>query len=238
MKMPFAPKDDAKAAAERQEKKKRTRALTVLPARGALAETSPAERTFVIFGVPRGGTSAVAGTLMRLGVDMGENLRGNHEDRDFVEKDLAHMKAAIAARNASKPVWGWKYPEAIRYLEDLVADLRNPELILVCRDPAALMMGHVRWHNREAEEALEHALTAQLRNVELVQRLGLRTAVVSYEKAMVFPRHFTRQLARFAGLEAPKPRQLDQIATFLEAGSYKSAQTADGSEAKGRRADK
>ena len=51
-------------------------------------------RTFVCFGVARGGTSAVAGTMQRLGVFMGSDLPNNYEVvANFFEK----LKAAPEA---------------------------------------------------------------------------------------------------------------------------------------------
>ncbi len=40
-------------------------------------------RTFIVFGIPRGGTTMVAGVINILGVDMGTNLPINSEDNDF-----------------------------------------------------------------------------------------------------------------------------------------------------------
>ena len=40
-------------------------------------------RTYVCSGVTRGGTSAVAGAMRKLGVFMGDNLLNNHEDPEM-----------------------------------------------------------------------------------------------------------------------------------------------------------
>ena len=40
-------------------------------------------RTFVVFGVPRGGTTMVARIVEQLGVPMGQNLPANYEDQAF-----------------------------------------------------------------------------------------------------------------------------------------------------------
>lgn len=186
--------------------------------------TEPGPRTFIVFGVPRGGTSAVAGALLRLGVDMGPKLPKNHEDPDFVKQDIAHMAAAIERRNQDKTVWGWKYPEAAGYLEDIIGRVRNPHLVLVCRDPAALMQGLSRWGGYQPLDALQHSVEAQMANIDLVRKLELPTAVVSYEKVLVYPRRFVRQLAKFSGMPVPEKDGMREIVSFLEAGSYKSAE--------------
>jgi len=43
----------------------------------------PAQKTFIVFGVPRGGTTMVARVVEKLGVVMGTNLPLNYEDDEF-----------------------------------------------------------------------------------------------------------------------------------------------------------
>ncbi len=69
------------------------------------------EKTFVICGVQRGGTSMVAGTMRALGVDMGP-AGINHEDAAINEMHLDDMSNYIETRNHDAPVWGFKLPHA------------------------------------------------------------------------------------------------------------------------------
>src|SRR5687768_64110 len=90
--------------------------------------------TVVILGVPRGGTTMVAGVAKRCGLSIGSRLPGNLEDPDFSISDVGRMERTIVARNASMKVWGWKYPRAASYLPELLPKLRNPRIIMVWRD--------------------------------------------------------------------------------------------------------
>lgn len=179
-------------------------------------------RTYVCFGVARGGTSAVAGAMQRLGVFMGDGLPNNYEDPRFgLGQSPARMREAIAERNAAHDVWGWKFPAASNYLERLSKDLRNPYLVVVFRDIAATMKGHMRWHNHEITLAANEILVQQQKNWLLVERWRVPTLLVSYEKAILDPRLFVQELAGHLGRPVPQGDAMDRIVAFLAPGSYK-----------------
>ena len=102
------------------------------------------ENTVVIVGVQRGGTSMVAGVARELGVNLGKNLGNNHEDPEFLSKDLDKIRNVIASRNQSFDVWGWKMPHSSEYLLELLADVRNPFVIVVVRNLLAVSYTHLR----------------------------------------------------------------------------------------------
>jgi len=185
-------------------------------------QTAPdTPRTFVCLGVPRGGTSAVAGTMQRLGLFIGEGMDKNYEDPDFAAKPFDHMQRAVAARNKAHPVWGWKFPGAVNYLERLLPDLLNPHLVIVYRDVVATAHGQARRHDRTLQQGAHETLIHQQRNWMLMERLALPTAVVSYEKAMLEPAAFVRELAGFMALPVPRPRDIRALGKFLSPGRYK-----------------
>ena len=195
----------------------------------------PPERTIVCIGTPRGGTSMVAGAIAMLGVPMGKDLPENIEDPNFnpIDHDTArrgpfidHVRQTVRERNATHPVWGWKYPRADRYLKDIVADLRNPRLVVVQRDPAPATIRGVRAARRLGEdEAAAAYRTARERlkvmatQLDMVEALGLPSYLLSYEKAVLFPRRFLRDLAGFVG--CPLPDDVSPILEFMKPGKYK-----------------
>src|ERR1700722_17430936 len=127
-------------------------------------EATLSAKTAIVFGVARGGTSMAAGAARGLGFYMGHALE-NNEDLEFSYKSLEHMKNMIRARNVQYRKWGWKFPAAANYLDDLLAHVRNPHLIVVCRDLAATSAGHVRWHQRETSFAISDILLQTQKNI-------------------------------------------------------------------------
>lgn len=169
-------------------------------------------RTVVCLGTPRGGTSMVAGAIAGMGVFMGDNLLSNVEDPLFnpdIDKSLpmdafkARLPEVIAARNNAHTLWGWKYPRAARYLEEIIPLLRNPHLVLVHRDPVPATLRARPRHDRATFHELRRRLRMELENLNLSQSAGCPALMVSYERASRNPEGFIGQLADFLQVGPP-----------------------------------
>ncbi|MEO1491836.1 MAG: sulfotransferase [Pseudomonadota bacterium] len=176
--------------------------------------------TYVIVGVPRSGTSMIAGCLERLGVFTGE--RSNQvvfEDlalsRAVEAGDAAETRAIIRRYNAAHDRWLWKRPEAWKKLRDLLPLFRNPRLIVPLRDALAIAMrNHVAVQADVGQMLARHAKEY----VDLIASLdSLRQPVlmVSYEKALSDPERFLEVLIGFCGLD-PSPEAYGAALSFIE----------------------
>lgn len=185
-------------------------------------------KTAIIFGVARGGTSMVAGAVRGHGFFLGHALENNNEDLDFSYKSLEHMKKTISTRNQHRSKWGWKFPAAANYLDDLLPSVRNPYLIVVSRDIVATSCGHVRWHRRETSFAISDILLQTQRNMFLALRWRMPTLLVSYEKASQRPGKFLDELSQFLGEHVEVDRQ--RLIQYLRPGKYKKFEDVVGSQ--------
>ena len=183
------------------------------------------QRTYIIAGVERGGTTPVAGAARALGLFLGEGLHQNNEDPLFVHRDYNESIDAINLRNSTHSVWGWKFPKAFLDLPLYLEHVRNPHLILVFRDPIASAMGHLRWsgvgilkpmhfHLSESQAYnslnLTHALTA-----------GVPTFLISYEKWLFNIAAGIEELANFLLLKPPTKALMKSLLKYLDGGTYK-----------------
>lgn len=168
----------------------------------------------------------MVGGLVRLcGLPFGDDLPNNHEDPEFNfeqyarrgEDPIAGIRASIRRRNSQHETWGWKYPRAARYLDQVRADLRNPHLIVVMRDPVAAAGRHRDIHGLPAD-AVRVLHQFQDANLELAERWQVPTLLVSYERGAEQPVRLARQLARFLGLPEPADRQ--RVRSFVQRGTY------------------
>lgn len=188
---------------------------------------SDTQKTFIIYGVGRGGTTMVAGVAKLCGLDIGKDLPINLEDNDFNIhvlrkagiKPIEHILESLAERNRSKHIWGWKFPRAIAYLPYIREFLVNPHLILVFRDPVATSARQILSGTPKIK-AIEAVQRLQLRNMELVKTWEVPSLIVSYEKSIQSPEQFISDLCQFLGLE--KPADTSAIRSFMEPGEYKS----------------
>jgi len=184
-------------------------------------------RTFLIFGVNRGGTTATAGALRRLGIFLGDDIGGNLEDRLFRKRlGLDAIRATVADRNASYDVWGWKHPHPHLYIDELLPDLRNPRLILVTRDLTANTAGVSSWDQEEVNKALAMYLRQTQKNSDLIRRVNCPVLLVSYEKLLVKPVPVIRDLAHFCGLK-PSSAAIAHALDFIKPGSYQLGEAQD-----------
>jgi len=61
----------------------------------------------------------------------------------------------------------------------------------------------------------------QQKNWFLVERWRVPTLLISYEKAILEPALFVREMAGYLGRPVPEGDQLDRLVAFLSPGSYK-----------------
>jgi len=178
------------------------------------------QETVIVFGNPRGGTSMVAGCLTGLGMHMGNNLPQNYEDPEFVAKPKQQMLSTIERKNKHHDVWGWKFPEAGRYLDELLSEVRNPRFVVVFRDLIAISNRQNQANNVDFERALAANSLLMQQNMLLVMRARVPTMLVSYEKAIGDNEGFLSELCDFSGLELPE--DLSELINFMTPGEYKS----------------
>jgi hypothetical protein len=177
-------------------------------------------RTVIVMGVNRGGTSMVAGAVRGFGIFLGDNLPVNNEDPDFTYKSVPHMTAAILARNAKYQSWGWKFPMAAHYLEELLPVIRNPVFVIVARDVAATAGALTRWDNRSRSAAISEALIQTQMNFVMALRWQVPTLFVSYERAANDPELLLQELGSFLDLKVTVDHE--RMIDFMARGSYKS----------------
>ncbi|MBT6278376.1 MAG: hypothetical protein HOI95_30100 [Chromatiales bacterium] len=165
----------------------------------------PVQRTMVVVGSPRGGTSMIAAALHGLGVWMGDRLSPVYENvplsEAFEQGDMVKIGRLVGQCNEQHAVWGWKRPSSADYLKRVDQALRNPRYVIVFRD--LLAIGN-RNHMAVGVDLIAN-MSATLRHYRrIVSFLESSTApclLISYEKALQDRERFVGALAKFAGLD-------------------------------------
>lgn len=188
------------------------------------AEPTP-QRTYVTFGVERGGTSLVAGVLRALGLYLGEIPEGNNEDKAFHHKALGQMKATIARRNEENDVWGWKYPTAGAYLPVLSRSIRNAYYVIVYRDVVATALSRAQWDGefirRNGRMSLHENNSIANANTGFALATRRPVLLVSNEKATAHVSDLIDELADFLYTDRPDDDLRARIIAYTEPGRYK-----------------
>lgn len=168
------------------------------------AGESPAQKTIVVFGVPRSGTTMVSKLLSEIGVDMGNSDNVVAEDTELanmLEKDFSEskLKAYIEDRNAKSEIWGWKRPEAFRYRNRFVHQLKNPHFVFMFRDPLAIALREHISMNEPVLPRMKQTMKRYEAILKFAESCGQPCLLVSYEKAIQAPEELIDQLADFTG---------------------------------------
>jgi hypothetical protein len=198
-------------------------------------DTLETQRTYVIFGTRRGGTSLVAGIARALGLDLGDvGERKNNEDPRFQNLPRDVMREAIEARNAEHDVWGWKYPAAGSYLPELSNSLRNPYFIVVYRDTVAAALSQARrdrrFNRRSHRLALHESAANNAVNTGLVLASDRPSLLISNEQAAADRENLIDDVAAVLGQEPPTGDLRQRILEYTAPGRYKSFEEYFGSD--------
>ena len=178
------------------------------------------ERTVIVLGVARSGTSMLANILVQLGLFMGERRDGIvFEDVDLAEAfeqgNLDQARSIIDRRNQSHASWGWKRPEAFKYLAPHLSAFRNPCLIVTIRDILAIGLRNVISTGLEPEVALKDAQARYAALLQFLDQVSIPTLLISYEKALLNAPAVIERIAEFAGLN-PSPFSLRAALESIE----------------------
>lgn len=169
------------------------------------SDSSESQKTIVVFGVPRSGTTMAAKLLAAIGVDMGKAENVVAEDTDFaslLEKDFSEekLKKYIQERDEKSTVWGWKRPEAFRYRNRFVKHLTNPHFIFLFRDPLAIALREHISMKEPVMPKMRHTLKRYDAILNFAESSGMPCMMISYEKAIQSPDALVEQLIEFTGV--------------------------------------
>ncbi len=186
-----------------------------IPVRGRKRASS--EKTLLVTGLARSGTSMLAALLQGAGVPMGDHVyEPINEDAEITQmlraRDLFRLDALIERQNAKAPVWGFKMPDLHHFLQHNELDrFRNPHLLAIFRDPVAVGARNALSEQADGTEAVIEAAAAMHSLAQFARASQLPFLFLSYEKALVFPRVFIENVLVFCGLELEEAKRTELL---------------------------
>ena len=167
---------------------------------------APSQRTVLVVGVPRSGTSMVANVLARLGVFMGETCdNAVFEDvrlAGALENSKGDVASIVADYDSTHDVWGFKRPHAYKYILPHIHCFRSPRFVVVFRDPLAIALRNEISMNAEFRSQLLRTTQETAKLASFALSLSEPAMLVSYEKAMDDREAFVSALSGFVGIAA------------------------------------
>tara|TARA_R110002167_G_scaffold302352_1_gene506679 strand:- start:904 stop:1524 length:621 start_codon:yes stop_codon:yes gene_type:complete len=163
------------------------------------------QRTIVVTGIGRSGTTAMIRSLYKMGLPKtGKLTAATNDDHDIgkaIVNRAGDLKERIDRRNAAHDVWGFKWHLLWQRHRELRM-LRNPVLIVMSRDSVSIAKR--AWHSDKSVP-----VTRWIEQVEDWQRelyrFALReaqmpVALVSFEKLVMKPATVLRFVSDFVSL--------------------------------------
>jgi hypothetical protein len=166
------------------------------------------ERTYLLCGVQRSGTSMVAAVLHALGVDMG---RGglNHEDAEFLARPR-EVEAIVADRNV-KPIWGFKIPEFALSLDHFAKILRHPVFVLIFRNPVSILDSAMVRGDGDYCQGIERISSYFGAMLRFARESKEPVVLISYERAASNPIQFIDEVTRVLRLAPTEQQKQDAL---------------------------
>lgn len=182
----------------------------------------------VVVGVARGGTSAVAASLVGLGVHMGDDINSaNYEDKKIISsipnrgRNLLSLNAwnnfsSIAEEYSnSHQRWGFKYPSIHSHLYKINKLLNKPRYIFVYRDIFSISNRRSEVFSNDSQvEAMQNSLRLYKNIMEFIQREQPYSLLVSYEKILTNTEGYLSTLSNFCDL-SPSDEALKHTASLI-----------------------
>ncbi len=159
----------------------------------ALGDIPEAEqRTLVVLGTARGGTSAVAGALDRLGVFTGALSAGPvFEDVNLANAiengSEAQASDVIREYDAAHDLWAFKRPRLLYHVQEVHALFRNPVYLVVFRDVFAAAQRTRISGGVDVFLTMDKLLADNERIIDFLEQAAPPALLVSYEKLMANP---------------------------------------------------
>lgn len=187
-------------------------------------------KTVVIGGIPRGGTTMVAATVDALGVYLGPEedlkLKNCFEDQTMNSPYLDVQHDYIKKNDNNHAVWGWKDPGVIHPLNELGHALRGPRVMIVFRDMLASIQGEMRFDikngidPRSYDSLVENTMNRYADIWKFSQRTRLPLMLISYERAINNREDFVDQVIDFIGLQVTPDQRQEAIDRIAPDGGY------------------
>ncbi|NJR63142.1 MAG: hypothetical protein HC769_32795 [Cyanobacteria bacterium CRU_2_1] len=179
------------------------------------------QRTVIVLGVARSGTSMVTGLIRELGIFMGDIDIDNHEDPMFANDNIEDLKKIINQRNQQYSNWGWKVPKTIFCIHELLPFLRNPCFIVLTRDPFDIAHSMQHRTGSSFDLSIEHIFMVYHYLETFIEFCVSPIAIVSYNRAVNDREMLVQELIDFLNFENIHEETLAKAYAFVSGSAYK-----------------
>lgn len=175
------------------------------------------EKTVIVIGLARSGTSIVGGALAHLGVFMGDKACAPvYEDvylsTAIEDKDETQVEQIIEDYNAQHSIWGLKRPSVLEHLDLINEKTRNPHYIIIFRDIFSIANRNRISANSDVFASMKNSLQEYNKVIEFLSKSNAPALILAYDKALNNSETLVPTLADFCGITASDEQVQNAIA--------------------------
>lgn len=174
----------------------------------------------VIVGTARGGTSLVAGAMYKLGIFMGDRCHHPiYEDvrlsECFETKNFTQAQAVAEEYSTKHPVWGWKRPSSIDYLDMVNKTLHSPAYIFIYKDIFSIAHRNAISMLAQIVPNMRRSVKEYQATINFLDKTKPTALLVSYDKALAWPEHFINLIIEFSNIHPTEEQKQAAIAFIV-----------------------
>jgi hypothetical protein len=186
----------------------------------------PKQKTVIVFGLGRGGTSAVAGVLRELGVVLPNAHPLKHEWSPVCchgngEVDLVSTLSNLHRFDNMHDVWGWKSPKDVFVLNQIESYIRNPVIVVVFRNLLESCLSGAKHDEFHWEICAEEHAAVQTQLARLVMYSPHPIAALSYETLIQDPAPVIAEFSDWLGVGLTEETMAAARAFVSSPGGYR-----------------
>ena len=181
----------------------------------------PSQRTIIVLGEARGGTSLAAGILFALGVPMGTQVDEPIFEDGVLSRAIRSGKTknfhnVVDQYNNHWNVWGYKQPSVKRFLMRKSSALRNPMFLLIVKDVVSICSRKNDLYGYDFVQTMRSVLKSYDDQILFLSKKRYPALVISYEKLVSNPAPFLDHICSFFGLDS---RKIPHAVAFVSKGN-------------------
>ena len=191
---------------------------------GDVKALKSSNKTFIIVGVARSGTSMIAGSLDKLGVFMGDLARDPvYEDvklaKAIEENNWDYAESIIETYDRQYDIWGYKRPSAINNLSEIKRRVNNPIFLIVFRDILSIANRNKISMGMDLTSSVISAYREYNKIINFISNNSFNGFLFSYEKIMQDKESFIDCIIDAIGKEKLNPDSRIRALEFIQINS-------------------
>ena len=190
-----------------------------------LKKNSKICKSIIVVGVNRGGTSLITSSLNSINIHLGDQINSpTFEDIELAEylrnKDWTSFRLKVISYEKTHDIFAWKLPDSVSHLKKINSIFNNPFYIFIYRDVLSIASTQIKVHDRQLISAMQLSLNKYKKILNFIENFKPNHINISYEKSILNPYIYAKNLLDFIGME-PTKKRIKDIVSVVEPSSEK-----------------